>query len=113
MGLKTDRSLVDAQLSEMEATIENIAFFTVISNLAINQLMECEAATTIIIKVVLTEEPKWTIMMAKNVRQMVNRAMKTLVDVLKQNERKFNLHLTSFKAREGETKKQLVEQLNT
>jgi hypothetical protein len=36
MGFKTDSSLVDARLSKMEATIENIASFTAVGNLAVN-----------------------------------------------------------------------------
>jgi hypothetical protein len=36
MGLKTDNSHVDARLSKMEATIENIAFLTAVGNLAVN-----------------------------------------------------------------------------
>jgi hypothetical protein len=57
MGLKTDDSLVDVQLSMMEATIENIASFTVVNNLAINQLMERKAIAAIITKVVLQRSP--------------------------------------------------------
>jgi len=36
-----------------------------------------------------------------------------LADVPKQKEHKFNLHLTSFEAKEGETEKELVQWLNT
>jgi hypothetical protein len=36
MGLKIDGSLVDAQLSKMEAAIENIVSFTTTNNLAVN-----------------------------------------------------------------------------
>jgi hypothetical protein len=68
MGLKTDSSHVDARLSKMEAAIKNIVSFAATSNLAVNQLMECEAATAVIAKVASTEEPKWTMVMAKNVR---------------------------------------------
>jgi hypothetical protein len=39
--------------------------------------------------------------------------VETLVDALKQEERKFNLCLTSFEAKEGETEKELVQRLNT
>jgi hypothetical protein len=35
--------------------------------------------------------------------------METLANTPKQEERKLNLHFTSFKAIEGETKKELVE----
>jgi len=46
--------------------------------------------------------------MAKNVRQVVSRAVETLVDVPKQEERKLDMHLTGFEAKEGETKNELV-----
>ncbi len=36
MGLKIDSSLVDVQLSKMEATIENIASLAAAGNLAVN-----------------------------------------------------------------------------
>ncbi len=71
MGLKTNISLVDVRLSKMEAAIENIVSLAVVSNLAINQLMEHEVATTITAKAVSTEKPKWTTVMAKNMRQVV------------------------------------------
>jgi hypothetical protein len=48
-------------------------------------------------------------MMAKNVRQLVSQAVETLVDAPKQEECKFNLHLTGFEAKEGETRKELVQ----
>jgi hypothetical protein len=83
MGLKTDSSLVDARLSKMEAAIKNIASLTVVGNLVVNQLMERKAATTITTKVMSAEEPKWTTMMAKNVRQVVSHVVKTLVDAPK------------------------------
>jgi len=67
MGLKIDSSLVDMRLSKMKAAIENIASLVAIGNLAVNQLMEREVATTIIAKVAFVEEPKWTIVIAKNV----------------------------------------------
>ncbi len=38
--------------------------------------------------------------------------METLTDMHKQEERKFNLHLTNFEAKEGEPEKELVHQLN-
>jgi len=107
MGLKTDNSPIDTRLSKMEATIENIASLTTASNLAINQLIEREATTTATTKAMFTEEPKWTTVMAKNVRQVVSRAVETLDDVPKQEECKFNLRLTSFEAKEGETKNEL------
>jgi hypothetical protein len=80
MGLKTNSSLVDARLSKMEATIENIASFAAVGNLAVNQLMECEAVVGLTADVASTEEPKWTKVIAKNVRQVVSQAMETLVD---------------------------------
>jgi hypothetical protein len=52
----------------MEAAIENIASLTIAGNLAVNQLMEHEVAVTIIAKAAFAEEPKWTMVMAKNVR---------------------------------------------
>ncbi len=52
-------------------------------------------------------------MMAKNVHQVVSQAMETLVDAPKQEELKLNLCLTGFEAKEGETEKELVQQLNT
>jgi hypothetical protein len=113
MGLKTDNSPIDTRLSKMEATIENIASLTTASNLAVNQLIEREATTTATTKATFTEEPKWTTVMAKNVRQVVSRAVETLDDVPKQEECKFNLRLTSFEAKEGETKNELVQRLNT
>jgi hypothetical protein len=51
--------------------------------------------------------------MAKNVRQVVSRAMETLVNAPKQEERKFNLRLTSFEAKEGKTKNELMQRFNT
>jgi len=38
--------------------------------------------------------------------------METLADMPKQEEHKFNLHLMGFKAKEGKTKKELVQRLN-
>jgi hypothetical protein len=38
--------------------------------------------------------------------------VETLVDAPKQEERKFNVRLTGFKAKEGETEKQLLQRLN-
>jgi hypothetical protein len=52
-------------------------------------------------------------MMAKNVCQVVSQAMETLVDMPKQEEHKFNLRFTGFKAKENETEKKLVQRLNT
>ncbi len=52
----------------MEAAIENIASLLAIGDLAVNQLMECEAVAIVITKAASAEEPKWTTMMAKNMR---------------------------------------------
>jgi hypothetical protein len=108
MGLKTDNSPIDTQLSKMEAAIENIASLTTINNLAVNQLIEREATTTVTTKVAFAEEPKWTTMMAKNVRQVVNRVVGTLANAPKQEERKLNLRLIGFEAKEGKTEIELV-----
>jgi hypothetical protein len=70
VGLKTNNSPIDARLSKMEATIENIASLATVGNLAVNQLgyklMEHEAAAVITTKDASTKEPKWTMVMAKN-----------------------------------------------
>jgi hypothetical protein len=66
MGLKTDNSPVDAQLSKMEATVKNIASLVAVGNLMVNRLMECEAAMVVTAKAASMEEPKWTTVMAKN-----------------------------------------------
>jgi len=92
----------------MEVAIENIVFLTAVGNLAVNQLMECEVATTLTTNAASKEEPKWTMVMAKNVRQVVNQAVETLADMPKQKERKLNLRLMGFEAKEGETKNKLV-----
>ncbi len=68
MGLKTDSSLVDMRLSKMEVAIGNIVSLTAVGNLAINQLMQRKAGTAITAKVASIEKPKWTTVMAKNVR---------------------------------------------
>jgi hypothetical protein len=44
---------------------------------------------------------------------VVNRVVETLADAPKQEERKFNLRIMGFKAKEGEIKKELVQRLNT
>jgi len=75
--------------------------------------MEWEAAVVITVKAASAEEPKWTTMMAKNVRQVGSQAMETLVDTPKQKDGKLNLRLTRFEAKEGETEKELVQQFNT
>ncbi len=70
MGLKTDSSPVDTWLSKMESTIENIMSLTAANNLAVNKLIECKATATATVttKATFAEEPKWTTMVAKNVR---------------------------------------------
>jgi hypothetical protein len=83
MGFKTDNSPIDARLSKMEATIKHIVFLTAIGNIAINQLMEREEAAIVTTKVTSMEEPKWTMMIAKNVHQVVSRAVETLADTPK------------------------------
>jgi hypothetical protein len=71
MGLKTNSSPVEARLSKMEATIENIMSLAAIGNLLVNQLMEREATVANTTKFMSIKEPKWTTMMAKNMRQVV------------------------------------------
>jgi hypothetical protein len=61
--------------------------------------LECKAIAAITAKVAFAKKPKWTTMMAKNVRHVVSRAMETLDDAPKQKERKFNLHFTGFEAK--------------
>jgi hypothetical protein len=51
----------------MEVAIKTIAFFAVVRNLAVNQLMEREAAAAVTTKAASAKEPKWTTMVAKNV----------------------------------------------
>jgi hypothetical protein len=108
MGLKTDNSHVDTWMSKMEVAIENIAFLAVVGNLVVNQLMEREATTVVTAKATFAEEPKWTTVMAKNVHQVVNQVVETLANAPKQEERKLNLHLMGFEAKEGETEKEQV-----
>jgi hypothetical protein len=108
MGLKIDISPVDVQLSKMEATIENIVSLTDTGNLGVIHMMECEAASAVTAKVAFAEEPKWTLVMAKNVRQVVNQVVETLTNSPRQEERNLNLHLTGFEGKEGETEKELV-----
>jgi hypothetical protein len=75
MGFKTDSSPVDARLSKMEAIVSLAA----VGNLVVDQLMEHEVPT-----VAFLEEPKWTMVMDKNVRQVVSRAMEILANMPKQ-----------------------------
>jgi hypothetical protein len=67
----------------MKAAIKNIIFLTMANNLAMKQLMECEAIRDVTTKSASTKHPKWTTVMAKNVRQVVNRTMETLADAPK------------------------------
>jgi hypothetical protein len=48
----------------------------------------------------------------QDVRQVVNWAVETLVSAPKQKERKLNLCLTGFEAKEGETEKELAQRFN-
>ncbi len=112
MGLTTNSSHVDAQLSKMEAAIKNIASFKIAGNLVVNQLMEHKVVTIVTTKATFMEEPKWTTVMAKNVRQVVRWVVETLVDMPKQGECKFNLRFTGFEAKEGETEKELMQRFN-
>ncbi len=59
-----------------------------------------------------TEDPKWTTVITKNMRQVISRAVETLANAPKQEERKLNLCLTGFKAKEDENEKELVQRLN-
>ncbi len=57
MGLKIDNSPIDMRLFKMEATIENIVFLVIIANLAVNQLMECEADVVVTLRLRLRRSP--------------------------------------------------------
>ncbi len=70
--------------------------------------MEREVVAPITAKATFVEEPKWTTVMDKKVRHVINRAVETLADAPKQEERKLNLCFTGFEAKEGETKKELL-----
>jgi hypothetical protein len=52
----------------MEAAMMNIASLMAVGNIVINQLMERKAATIVTTKVASTEEAKWIMVMAKNMR---------------------------------------------
>jgi hypothetical protein len=67
----------------MEAAIENIVSLAATGNLVVNQMMEHEAITVVLAKAASVEEPKWTMVIAKNVHQMVSRVVETLGDVPK------------------------------
>jgi len=56
----------------MEAAIKNIASLAVVGNLVVNQLIEHEVTMTITTKAASMKEPKWTTMVAKNMRQVVS-----------------------------------------
>jgi hypothetical protein len=75
--------------------------------------MEHEAVVALTTNDASIEEPKSTTVMAKNVCQVVNRVVETLVDTPKQEEHKLNMCLTRFEAKEGKTEKELVQQRNT
>jgi hypothetical protein len=105
MGLKTDSSPIDAQVSKMEVAIENIVSLAAIGNLVVNQLMEREAAVVATTKAAFMEEPKWTTVMAKNVRQVVSQAVETLANAPKQEECKLNLRFTSSGPRRARSRK--------
>ncbi|CAK9222524.1 unnamed protein product [Sphagnum troendelagicum] len=96
------------RLFKIEASIKNIASLMTVSNLALNQLIEREATITVTTKATSAKEPKWTMVMVRNVRQVVSRAMETLADTPKQEERKLNLRFTSFEAKESKTENELV-----
>jgi hypothetical protein len=70
--------------------------------------MEHKAVVVVTSKTASVEEPKWTMVVAKNMCQVVSQVVETMVDVPKQEARKFNLRLTSFKAKEGEIEKELM-----
>jgi hypothetical protein len=112
MGVRTDSSPVDTWLSKMEAAIENIVSFAAIGNLVVDQLIERQVTAVVIVKAAFTEKPKWTTVMAKNMRQVVSQAVETQVDAPKQEERKFNLRLTGFEPKNDEIEKQLVQRFN-
>jgi hypothetical protein len=69
MGLKTNNSPPDAQLSKMEVAIKNIMSLVAAGHLTVNQLMEHKATLAITAKAVSMEEPKWAMAMAKNMHQ--------------------------------------------
>jgi hypothetical protein len=70
-------------LSKIEAIIKNIASFVAVGNLAVNELMECEATTIIIVKVTFMKKSKWTMVMTKNMREVVSQAVETLANMPK------------------------------
>jgi hypothetical protein len=72
MGLKIESSSIDTWLSKMEVTIKNIASLVTLGNLVVNQLMEFKVIATFTTNVRSTKEPKWTMVMDKNVCQGVS-----------------------------------------
>ncbi len=56
----------------MEVAIENIVSLAAVGNLVVNQLVEREATATVTTKATFGKEPKWTTVMANNVRQVVS-----------------------------------------
>jgi len=97
----------------MEATIENIPSLMIVGNFVVNQLMEHKAVAVSTSKAMFAEEPKRTMVMAKNVHQVVSWVVETPANAPKQEKRKLNPHLMGFEAKEGEIKKELVQRLNT
>jgi hypothetical protein len=75
--------------------------------------MERKAVAVIIAKAMFAEEPKRTMVMAKNVHQVVNWVVETPANAPKQEKRKLNPRLMGFEAKEGEVEKELVQRLNT
>ncbi len=63
--------------------IKNIASFAAIGNLAVNELMEHEVTAIIIVKVIFMKESKWTMVMTKNMREVVSQAVETLANMPK------------------------------
>ncbi|CAK9867724.1 unnamed protein product [Sphagnum jensenii] len=92
----------------MEVAIENIVSLTTASNLVVNKLIKHEVTVAITTKAMFAKEPKWTTVMARNMRQVVSSTVETLADAPKQEEHKFNLRLTGFEAKKGETENELV-----
>ncbi len=70
--------------------------------------MEREVTAAITAKATFVEKPKWTTVMAKNVRHVVSQVVKTLADMPKQEERKLNLCLMGFEVKEGKIEKEFV-----
>ncbi|CAM6059324.1 unnamed protein product [Sphagnum tenellum] len=56
MGLKTNNSLVDVQLSKMEVAIKNIASLMAVGNLTVNHLMERVYPGAMLFKFAMSED---------------------------------------------------------